>query len=984
MPLPPGLSINKATGRITGRPTVAGTFTGVMRVADATGAFTLVPYSLNVLPYDPPKISGALQLMASRGVAYSAEFGVANGTPEFSWGVVGSVPAGISMSADGVLSGTPTTANYGDVPLAATVTDSVGSVDQLPFTLRYRNRLSIAGPIPPAIVGASYSQGPTREGGHDPVVFAISGELPSGFSFNSSTGRITGAATSQGTTELSIIATDASGVTSAALLTLNAFTNYTPVAIGGALANTSIIYAKNVGGVTLPSSGNLSASGGNAPLTIMWERVSGSPKVSALAPGSLGTGFSISAEGGEVVSATFRLTATDGSTSATYTVTITGENTYLPLRLLGDIPGSAVRGVPYNGQYTVNGGAAPFAWTAFGLIPGLTLNPGTGVISGIPTASGASEYTMVITVTDSEGVLVSRRAVLTYTEGLGLSSSNATGYAGAPLTWSPMTIGGAPPFTYAVTGGTLPAGMTINTSNGTISGTPLSPGVKPFTVTVTDSSGAKATTSATFTISEYSAVTASWTIGEYATTGVGFSGAASAGGGTPPYTFSIASGALPPGVSLNATTGQVSGTPKGATGTYTSSVRASDSAGGSAVSSPRTVVLRNIPVMTGRAFTARQRGQEMGESVAAIGELHTPLTYSTVSGAMPAGASLNQSTGLISGTLTGGTFGGFSTTVKVVDAVGNQASASYTMAYSDGLGLSVSAPSEATAGRSYSGSLTAVGGSGAKSYSISPALPAGISLSGSTGAISGAATASKGDTTYTVTVSDASTSASAQFNLRVYPQLQIGITMPGGTAGSAYSGQISGSGGKPGYGFGVINGTLPAGLSLNTSTGAVTGTPTAGSGNLVQFRVQDQLGNVSDVGHTFAIAAAPAPVTFDIGGEVGDYGIYPTQGYCSMTFGADGKHTLNGSSSMPPRAWVTGGNPADYEFYMTNARSGGVGTVNGTFNAWVAPGFANFSVETSGSNNTVVGGHVDVTVRNKHTQQTVASGRYSYECSLDR
>src|SRR5205823_12075465 len=122
-------------------------------------------------------------------------------------------------------------------------------------------------------------------------------------------------------------------------------------------------------------------------------------------------------------------------------------------------------------------------------------------------------------------------------------------------------------------------------------------------------------------------------------------------------------------------------------------------------------------------------------------------------------------------------------------------------------------------------------------FSISAgALPTGLSLNGSTGAISGTPTVA-GTGTFTVHASDSSSTAATgnqQFSIVVSANqppppgsLQIGPgSLPAATVGSAYSASVTASGGSSPYTFSISAGALPTGLSLNSSTGAISGTPT--------------------------------------------------------------------------------------------------------------------------------------------------------------
>jgi len=115
------------------------------------------------------------------------------------------------------------------------------------------------------------------------------------------------------------------------------------------------------------------------------------------------------------------------------------------------------------------------------------------------------------------------------------------------------------------------------------------------------------------------------------------------------------------------------------------------------------------------------------------------------------------------------------------------------------------------------------------SYSISPALPAGLSLSTSTGAISGTPTAVSAQTSYTVTATNVTGSTMATVQITVNPAAPTNLVYPQTTI-TAVEGQaittdtptVTGT-----VGSYSVSPALPAGLSLNTSTGAISGTPTA-------------------------------------------------------------------------------------------------------------------------------------------------------------
>jgi len=301
---------------------------------------------------------------------------------------------------------------------------------------------------------------------------------------------------------------------------------------------------------------------------------------------------------------------------------------------------------------TVTGGTAPYTFSIVGTLPaGLSLNTSNGAITGTPTASG----TFTVKVTDANGA-TSTSCNITINPALSVTcGTNTVGEVGVAFNSGPMTVtGGTAPYTYSIVG-TLPAGLSLNTSNGAITGTPTASGT--FTVKVTDANGATST-SCNITINPSLSVTCGTnTVGEV---GVAFnSGPMTVTGGTAPYTFSIV-GTLPAGLSLNTSNGAVSGTPT-ASGTFT--VKVTDAKGATSTSCNITInpalsvtCGTNSVGMVGIAFNSGPMTVTGGTA---------PYTFSIV-GTLPAGLSLNTTTGAVTGTPTAsGTF-----TVKVTDAKG--------------------------------------------------------------------------------------------------------------------------------------------------------------------------------------------------------------------------------------------------------------------------------------------------------------------------
>ena len=126
--------------------------------------------------------------------------------------------------------------------------------------------------------------------------------------------------------------------------------------------------------------------------------------------------------------------------------------------------------------------------------------------------------------------------------------------------------------------------------------------------------------------------------------------------------------------------------------------------------------------------------------------------------------------------------------------------------------------------------VTGVNGTAPYTYSVSPALPAGLSLDGTTGAVSGTPTAAQATVIYAVTVADTNAlTATSDFTLTITPGVTAAAAVAATTA-VAYSAStpftpVTAANGTAPYAFSVTP-ALPAGLSFNAKTGAVSGTPT--------------------------------------------------------------------------------------------------------------------------------------------------------------
>ncbi|MCC5091558.1 putative Ig domain-containing protein [Xanthomonas campestris] len=496
---------------------------------------------------------------------------------------------------------------------------------------------------------------------------------------------------------------------------------------------------------------------------------------------------------------------------------------------------AATAGSAYSQNLSASGGTAPysFAVTAGALPAGLTLSA-AGVLSGTPTATGSFNFTA--TATDSGGSPTSGNRAYTLTVAGATVTLPATslpaGTAGQAYSGAlnPAT-GGIPPYTYAVTAGALPAGITLNGSSGALTGTPGSVGSFAFSVTATDSTSgtpSQGTRGYTLNIAAPPIVVAPSTL-PAATRGTAYSQTLSASGGTAPYTYALASGALPAGLTL-ASNGTLSGTAT-VEGSFNFTVTATDAGSFTANQAYSLTVAGPNLVLPASSLPAGTAGQAYSASITPATGGTAPYSYALTAGALPTGVVVDVATGGLSGTPT--VAGTFNFTLTVSDSTPSpaaQASRSYTLSIA--APVIVVAPTAlpaATRGTAYSQTLSASGGTAPYTYAVSAGnVPAGLTLA-SNGTLSGTATV-EGSFNFTVTATDANIfTASQAYAVTVAgPNLALPASnLPAGTAGQAYTAAISpATGGTAPYSYALTAGALPSGVVLDAATGALSGTPT--------------------------------------------------------------------------------------------------------------------------------------------------------------
>ncbi len=195
-----------------------------------------------------------------------------------------------------------------------------------------------------------------------------------------------------------------------------------------------------------------------------------------------------------------------------------------------------------------------------------------------------------------------------------------------------MASGGTSPYTYSVTTGALPTGLTLNSTTGVISGTPTAAGTASFTITAEDAATATVKQSYSIAIDATQVTLGSTTLPE-ATVGQSYSATLPASGGTSPYTFSVSIGSLPAGLTLDTTTGVISGTPTTA-GSDSFTVTVQDAAGETAKQNyTLSVQAAGAAEVTGTVFDDADRSGQFASGDPTLGDVTITLT-NTATGAI--------------------------------------------------------------------------------------------------------------------------------------------------------------------------------------------------------------------------------------------------------------------------------------------------------------------------------------------------------------
>jgi hypothetical protein len=519
--------------------------------------------SSTVVVTPPPGITTTSLASGTVGTAYSATLQASGGAGTLTWSLASgsTLPAGLSLSSSGAISGTPTTP--ATTSFTVKLTDSSGgqagplsATQQLSLTIKPAPLIITTTSLSNGVVGVAYSASLAASGGTGTISWSVtSGSLPGGLNL-SGAGAISGTPTAAGTVPFTVTATDSGTPPQTVNQSLS-------ITINPQLIITTTTLPNGVVGTAYSAS--VQASGGVGTITL------------SVTSGSLPAGLTVSSAGAisgtptAAGSSSFTVTAKDSGTPQQTVQQALSITIYTGLTITTTtLPNGTVNSA-YSATLQSGGGTGTVTWS---LTQGSSLPAGLGLsssgqISGLPTTAGTSSFT--VSATDSSTPPQTKTQGLSITINPPLSITTTTlpsGTVATAYSQNIATSGGTLPIAWSVTSGSLPTGLTLAAGAngvGVISGTPTAYGSSTFTVTATDSSTPPVSVNQQLTIVIYNVpLSITTTSLPNGTENTAYSVPLQASGGTPPYTWTVATGSTLPSwltLSGSGTSWTLSGTP---------------------------------------------------------------------------------------------------------------------------------------------------------------------------------------------------------------------------------------------------------------------------------------------------------------------------------------------------------------------------------------------------------------------------------------
>jgi hypothetical protein len=649
--------------------------------------------------------------------------------------------------------------------------------------------------------------------------------LPQGLSLNSTTGLISGIPTSIGNYSLEISATNVSGTGNSTLLIR---VNPTAPVITSALTSNGTErseFSYQISASNNATSYNATGLPSGLSINTSTGLISGVPSWAG------NTNVTISA------------TNAGGTGSANLSIIISP--ILVPPVIFGGGENYGVVGIPYSGGISVFS-KTPYSLYASGLPPGLTIGP-SGIIYGTPYYPGY--YQAQISATNDAGTasiwisfqIAPPPAPL-------VTGGQVNAKVGDTFSYQIQAQSSFGTPTFAALG--LPAGLSLDSNTGLISGTPISAGNYTVGITATTFMGGTGGANLLIIVSSANPVITSLLSAE-STIGVPFNYQITATNN--PTSFGATG--LPPGLSLNSTTGLISGIPTTA-GSSSVVISANNSAG----SGSATLTInasQPAPVITSATTVNATVGVAFNYQITAT---NSPTSFGA--SGLPSGLTLNSTTGLISGTPT--TAGNSTVTISATNARGTGTAILFISVKPPAPVITSATTVNATVGVAFNYQITAT--NNPTSFGAS-GLPAGLSFNSTTGLISGIPTAT-GNASVTISATNAGGTGLATLLIFVRPPAPVitSATSANGTVGEVFSYVITATNNPTSFG---ATG-LPLGLSVDSTTGIIGGSPTApGNSSITIFATN--AGGTGSATLSLVVNPRPPKLAFGVGAPLGNF-----------------------------------------------------------------------------------------------------------------
>ena len=781
-------------------------------------------------------------------------------------------------SATIFVSGTPT-AVFPATNYTVSFTDASGLTANASFSLKVNSNQipltatsAVTGPktlTQGVALGSGAFATITPVGGVSPLKYSISPALPTGLAFNTGTGVVSGTPTvALNATTFTVTVTDSGPTPQTATSTFS-------LAVSANIPTATIAVPTTIltQSISFPAFAPVTATGGTAPL-----RYAVAPTLPTGLTFSTSTGIIAGTASVAAAAANYVVNVTDSlqqSASQTFNLNVKAIQLLTSVQTQPSFSFNRSVAVTSFNPITANGGYGTVGYSIAPVLPtGLAFSTSTGAISGTPTST-SSTASYVVSLADQAGqtatgtfalAVLSIPITVTQQVPSTLLTKNVASTAFTPVTAS----GGYAPYVYGVAPA-LPAGLSINTGSGSISGTATaSIPATAYVVTVTDTAAQSGTSSFSLTVLQPPAIVLTKAISTttlvVGTTSTAFT-PISATGGYGTLLYSIAP-TLTAGLSINSATGQITGTPTTySVNTTTYSISVSDQAAQVSSSTFNMNVLTTpfivTPAVPSTNLTTGVAVTDFAPVTAVGGAI--PYVYG-LNNSLSAGLLFSTSTGRVSGTPTVGNTSSY--IVTITDAVGQTGTSSFILSIATTPSLILTTAVTSTnliksVDTANFTPVTASGGYGSIALSVFPPLPTGLTFS-NVGKITGIATVISTQTTYTVKGVDSigqtnsSTFSITVGNTALTSTVAISIsTLTQYTAATPYT-PITYVGGTPPVTYDVSP-VLPTGLSLNSSTGIISGTPTVPASTAsYSITITDSIGSKTTSTTSINVLAVPA------------------------------------------------------------------------------------------------------------------------------